>query len=500
MKDRRVFITSGNDCVPPSLCAQKGDDNALPSCRIPSLIYNEKLKAFCNRSNCGADWGFIEIVEAQSSDFGNSFEKIQTIFTPPCRKAPTSSDEYSSAFAIDPVTVVLNNGDELLLFDFFPECKGLHKAELMVSGNGYSEFNGELCRVLTNQNGEKFYVKADGFIYNENNIRTNYYLSQKHSAENSYQTLGDVYYCENEQMYLNSPPPLFPNTNGDKYAGNIFLNYDSDDFNKKLSDNSLYNAIESSGSLFSADITSYIYMMKRKKGEKYFTQPIDITPQIKGFSSEAFLGVTPGNGIVLKSGRVLIPVYEIGKAYVIYSDDMGDTWHKSEFAENIDEAQLFETDSGVVGMLGRPIVAGALPYSISFNGGISWEKRDCDIFSAKCQHSVLKVSREMYCSQMNFDKEYVIITRPTSHHGEDDSRTAGCAALCEIADDFSLNVVGEIPLKTDEIYSVSEKYHDFFAYSSMCCLPNGCFGVLFEGFPAGYISFNSYSLSNFFER
>lgn len=503
MKDIPVFVSVNEKCVPEALHGDKKEMKNMQSCRIPSLITSDgTVIAVCDKANCGADWGFIELAVRLSEDSGKSFGELHTIFTPPARIAPKSTDEYTSAFAIDPVTVRAQDGSIVLLFDFYPECKGLHKADLLVKSSGYRQINGEYQRKLVDNDGNEYFVYSDGFVYKSNGEKTNYYLPKNHSNEFSYQTVGDMYYTEGEPEFLEKCPPLIPDNTRDSFAGNIFLKrdseYDIQKASKHPAKNSIYNCIESTPAPMTVPTTSFIWMTRSRDNGKTWSQPVDITPMIKTDNDEPFLGVGPGRGVCLESGRLLVPIYSVGSAFVIYSDDSGETWNRTGYCENLDECQFAVYSDGVIGCFGRPEKAGEMPYSVSFDGGLTWKKRENNLFIAKCQHSILSVPKSLYDINMDKNKDYIICTAPSSHGGTDDTRTDGKAFLGEINDDYSVNWIKIISLKTDDIYLISDDYYDFFAYSCMTVLPSGEIGLLYEAFPSGYIAFRSFSVSDYF--
>lgn len=502
MKDIPVFVGVKEDCVPKALRGDKVEMDNMQSCRIPSLLTNKNtVIAAADKANCGADWGFIEIAVRLSEDNGNSFGKLRTIFTPPARIAPKSVDEYTSAFAIDPVMVEAPDGSVVMIFDFYPESKGLHKADLLVCSNGYEKIDGKYCRKLFDTEGNMFLVHEDGFVYTKNGEKTKFYLPKNHNPAYGYQTIGDMYEAEGEPAFLTEYPPLFPDDTKDKYSGNIFLKYDVNADNgkavKKKAENCEYNCIESTPAPLSVPTTSYLFCMKSVDGGKTWSQPVDITPQVKTDEDMPFFGVGPGIGICAENDRILIPVYTVGSAYIIYSDDCGESWHRTGYCENLDECQLALYRDGVIGCFGRPNPAGRMPYSISRDNGLTWQKLSCDLYIAMCQHSILSVPMALYTEEMDVGKDYILCSAPSGHKCTDSTRTDGRAVIGEVQPDHTVQWLKEIDLKTDKKYDISEKYVDFFAYSSMTVLPNGKIGILYEAFPGGYIAFKSFSVSDF---
>lgn len=502
MKDIPVFVGTTEPCVPESMRGDKIEMDNMQSCRIPALLTaGNTVIAAADKANCGADWGFIEIAVRLSEDSGKTFGKLNTIFTPPARIAPKNGEEYTSAFAIDPVMARAKDGSVIMMFDFYPECKGLHKANLLVKSNGYLNKGGKYLRKLLDSDGKLYLVHEDGFVYTEKGDKTCYYLPKNHNPEYNYQTVGDLYSTEGEPEFLTEYPPLFPNNTRDKYVGNIFLKNtveSGDSAFKRKAENCGYDCIESSPAPLTVPTTSSLFCMKSYDEGKTWSQPVDITPQVKTDSDKPFFGVGPGVGVTTADGRVIIPVYSVGTAYIIYSDDSGETWHRTDACKNIDECQLAVYGDGVIGCFGRPTVAGKMPYSVSFDNGVTWRKEKCGLYISRCQHSILLLPKNCYTSEMDKNKDYIICSAPSGHKCLDASRTDGRVVLGEVQSNHNIKWIKEIYIKTDKIYENSKQYVDFYAYSCLAVLPNGKIGLLYEAFPGGYIAFKSFSVSDFY--
>ena len=187
-----------------------------------------------------------------------------------------------------------------------------------------------------------------------------------------------------------------------------------------------------------------------------WSQPYDITPYVKVEQDQVFLGTGPGVGITLqyqkdpaKNGRILMPVYALGKAVAIYSDDEGYTFTRAKnngqlYINNIDETQFIELLNGDILAFGRQVEKGKTPLSISKDSGETWsEQREDDLISVRCQKS--------------------IITYP----------------------------VHEFPYP----YEDTKGYERFFGYSSMTILEDGCIGILFEPQPNNFIAYAKFNLA-----
>lgn len=133
--------------------------------------------------------------------------------------------------------------------------------------------------------------------------------------------------------------------------GNIYLNVNKPDFHsdepefvKKRSVGpdkegerySKYPDIETDPAPLRAAVTSHLWGTRSSDFGETWSQPVDITPQVKRPEDGAFLGAAPGTGLHLDNqndpddnGRLLMPVYTLGKGAAIYSDDNGVTWERA---------------------------------------------------------------------------------------------------------------------------------------------------------------------------
>lgn len=529
MNDIPLFVGENCDAF-TKFYTDKEQFSGMVDGRIPSLLavknekYSKNVIAAADKASCGADWGFIEIATRLSEDNGNTFGKIKTVFTPPVRKYPYSGDEYTSAFAIDPLLMESEEGKVIMLFDFYPECKGLHAPRLLEKGSGYvNTDNGLSLKLYTGRTklngifarrGKEFTLRPDGFVYDDKGRKTRYYVPKNHSQEYSYQTFGDMYYMAGDKpTYLDNPPPLIPEKRDgeDVYVGNIYLSKNKPLFNEngpvfvkkeKIKDkNGNLLCIETKPAPFRAPMISYIFKCESSDGGKTFSQPVDITPYYKKDTDGVFLGVGPGVGITLCAdkykGRILAPCYILGKALVLISDDNGITWrrNKADFCKNVDECQLVEMPDGKVFCFGRPKGGGLIPLSVSDDGGDSFRKLDAvKPHIPQCQHSVISVPKDFILpDNMENDGRFILLAAPTGHNGKDVTRTEGKVFLGRI-DDEKISWFKTYDITDKEKYSSFGKYADFYAYSCLTCLSDNTVGLLYEAYPSGYMTFAKFTL------
>ena len=157
--EKVIFCGNNPDFLDKKLTALSNKSNSSNAFRIPSLIRSGKtLIAAIDAQSCGADWGYIEIAIRRSEDGGETWSDIEIIAAPPARKTMLSDECYASAFYIDPCMAIAPNGDVILLADFYPECKGLHKRSILDKKKApYALYNKELRPTLYDRDGN-FYV------------------------------------------------------------------------------------------------------------------------------------------------------------------------------------------------------------------------------------------------------------------------------------------------------------------------------------------------------
>lgn len=497
---------------------------SAPDYRIPSLVTAKgNLVAAIDSASGGMDWGKIGISVKVSGDSGENWSDEIKVMSPPCCKAPVDGNDTTSAILMDPVMVVK---DDVILMhcDMFPESKGLHDRSRLEKTDGYCMVDGQRCLMLfTREQSVKklkkghtktglncYTLRADGYVYDPDGGKTRYYMPKNHDFAHAYETLGDLYYGDGE--FLEKAPPLYPDSTGDIYVGNIYLSSDMPAFSenpapvKKREYNEKYVTPETKAAPLRAAVTCYIWQTESRDGGLTWSQPVDITPQVKSPKDGKFFGTGPGIGICLshqpekaKNGRLLMPMYALGRAAVIYSDDSGKTWHRNGYSKNIDESQLMEQSDGTILCLGRQLKYGKTPLSVSHSGGQHFKRaRACALYSVRCQKSILMLPRHgengfSYPPYLDQKKEYFVSVHPSGHHGKDSSRTDGVLSVCEIADK-QVKTIKDIPLKDKTQYAAFEKYDDFFAYSSIALLSGGEIGVFYEAYPSGCLVFKRVKL------
>ena len=106
------------------------------------------------------------------------------------------------------------------------------------------------------------------------------------------------------------------------------------------------------------DETAQLMLVKSEDDGKTWSEPINITSQVKD-PSWYFLLQGPGRGITMQDGTLVFPIQfidatRVPNAGIMYSKDRGKTWHLHNLARtNTTEAQVAEVEPGVL-MLNMP--------------------------------------------------------------------------------------------------------------------------------------------------
>ncbi len=255
------------------------------------------------------------------------------------------------------------------------------------------------------------------------------------------------------------------------------LGYSVDDYFNLTDPNGATSNLFFSNSPFQVLSTSYLYLTKSTDGGKTWSAPQMLNPDVKD-GSERFYGVGPGRGLVTSTGRIMFACYpytnQDGHTSVIYSDNNGRTWRRSDdMTSQSSEAALVEAD-GRIYMFTRH---GG--YYVSENNGETWSsKKSVGItYDTGCQISAITYSCKID------GKTAILLSAPTN------GRTCGKIFVGLVNEDGS----------------ISWKYpYDFnggsYAYSCLTELKSEdgtspAIGLLYEN-DTGSITYTSRSISD----
>lgn len=378
--------------------------NGSVAYRIPSLLTTQTgtQLAFIDERNSGAgDSGNIDAVVRRKATG-------ETTFSDPITLVDLPNNGSSAAFAIDMVTVQEQTTGKIFAFvDMFPQSSGLMNTSLLTTGVGYEEVGGEMCQILydnsTSTNKAKFghirnIENGVGHVLDENGEDTGYtvivYPSQ---AGVSLQEKGNLY-------------------KDGEYKGNIYM----------------FNNGPDKGELCVLN-TSYLWLVTSDDDGLTWSDPVDITPQVKEDWC-LFFGTGPGVGIQLHTGaykgRLVVPIYtanaNVGSSQssaVIYSDDNGETWHLGESPQKVrgydretmssggmlTESQAVQLNNGNVLLFMRNNFSNKVQMATSTDGGATWDSvKEISPPEVYCQLSVIHYTKQD-------GTEWVLLSNPTTY-------------------------------------------------------------------------------------
>ncbi len=128
-----------------------------------------------------------------------------------------------------------------------------------------------------------------------------------------------------------------------------------------------------------SDETAQLMMVKSVDDGKTWSEPINVTSQLKD-PSWYFLLQGPGRGITMKDGTLVFPIQHIDStripnAGIMYSKDHGETWHLHNPARtNTTEAQVVEVEPGVLMLNMRDNRGGSRAVAITKDLGKTWSE------------------------------------------------------------------------------------------------------------------------------
>jgi len=225
-----------------------------------------------------------------------------------------------------------------------------------------------------------------------------------------------------------------------------------------------------------------VWMTKSTDDGATWEKPWEITETTKD-PDWTWYATGPGNGIQLKSGRLVVPCdhalvgSEMYRSHAIYSDDHGETWQLGgTIGENVNECQVVERGDGSLLMNMRSYHGNNRRcVATSLDGGLTWTQAipDDELVEPVCQASLIRLP-----SKENDGKSRLLFSNPAS--------TERVRMTVRLS--YDEGVSWPVSRLLDERPS---------AYSSLAVLPDGKIGCLYErGEESAYekITFARFSL------
>lgn len=147
------------------------------------------------------------------------------------------------------------------------------------------------------------------------------------------------------------------------------------------------------------DETAQLMLVKSEDDGKTWSEPINITSQVKN-PSWYFLLQGPGRGITMSNGTLVFPIQfidstRVPNAGIMYSKDRGKSWHLHNLARtNTTEAQVVEVEPGVLMLNMRDNRGGSRAVATTEDMGKTWREHPSSrsaLQESICMASLIKV-------------------------------------------------------------------------------------------------------------
>lgn len=422
--------------------------------RIPSLITLDSGRILASadvRYGYGIDSpANIDTGVRYSDDNGASWSDVQLInhFTD-LEDASTTVLAKASASFIDSACIQDTNGRIYNICDALPAFLGSPYAKK--SGNGYIDGKLVACDKTTEDKLESTELDKNHYPYYIGEFDGKFAPVCKFSDGSVY----DNYYVDrNYNLYQNGQPVMISQLSCDGAVtekmtqANIFY---------ALSPIKIYPAF-------------YLWLRTSDDNGETWSDPVILNTQI---NSKGFTGVCPGRGFIYKN-RIMFGIYDNndGREYtsVIYSDDFGRTWSRSEkakrvgFAGKSSESQFVLLNDDTIRMYSRN-TAGYISYADSTDGGQTWSRFKLDFSLKYCSNCMISFIN--YSGEID-GKKVIIASYPYAN-----KRKLGTVRIGLVDDKNNVDWKYR--------YNVTEDTENLtFIYSCLTELSDGRIGLLYE--------------------
>ena len=195
-----------------------------------------------------------------------------------------------------------------------------------------------------------------------------------------------------------------------------------------------------------------------------------------------YIASAPGNGIQLRGGRLIAPVYiphhdGHRTCHALYSDDHGQTWNLGEGTTNnaTGEPQIVELADGALMMnVRRPPKADCRGVAISKDAGLTWSEvvNDPHLIEPSCQASFVRYT----CTTGGDDRNRLLFCNPGNT-----GRRAGMTV--------------RVSYDEGKTWAAHRGIHPTYSsYSSLAVLPDKSIGLLYERDPKFTLTFATFTL------
>ena len=442
--------------------------------RIPAFIVTQKgnlLAAADARYSTTGDGGGLDTIASVSTDNGKTWNYSFPLYFP-------DSDGYignTATTIIDPALVQGKDGEIYCIADVNPTgvtTMGGYKAP--GEGTGYVKVNGKDYLAVTdnydNVNTQPKDDDATTYAYYVGDWDENGYARILKRSDHSETEYGvdkwyNLYKVENGE-YKDSLTQKQVNSNTD-IQQNIFY---------KGSALHVYN-------------TGYMMYAKTYDDGFTWTDPEILNPQIKRPTKETALLVSPGQGVLTSDGTIVIPFYDHGdgeeNASIIWSDDNGKTWERSNDVPGAaaggywsSESEVVELSDGTLRMFFRS-GQGVVCYSDAVRNTSGDYVFTKPVKTGVSCTSTCNVTAISY-SKMIDGKQAILVAAPGGS-----GRANGKV--------FTFLVEADKTLTLKNSYSVNSGTYQ---YSCMSELKNGTVGLLWEN-GGGSMRYDNYDIGQF---
>lgn len=405
----------------------------------------------------------IDIAVAISKDGYTDWEYSMVNYFDDYADTVTAKD---SASFIDSAIVQSETGRIFMLADAQPANCGYLQCK---TGTGYAEFGGKKHLLLTSgKNDDK--LSSFGFYVGD-------YEGDFASVFTRADSKATEYSVDRELRLYKNGEPLYADQKGAEGV--------------KIQQNVFYSAAE-----LKCYKTTYLWLRYSDDNGKTWSHPQILSEQVKK-EKESFLGVGPGRGIAIKHNgkeRILFCVYDnnglfkdpiFENASVIYTDDNGATWHRSNKIkikpglQKTSEAQLVKIEGKnykALRIYARNL-SNYIAYADSTDGGVTWTpfRADKALEGTKnCMVSLMETSKKINGKQMIL----------CSAGGSLLARADGVLRVGYTEDNGDVNWIS--------CYHLNQ---GFFAYSCLTELSDGNFAVFYED-EAAHLKYTIFSVAD----